>query len=124
MLCVNKWILFGLIPLILSVAFGILHSPILLLLCILSHFLILHFVPGFKGRERLGMFLMVAMSSFPINLSVLISLWRLGGFFLGSVFPLPILRCVLYYCVMFGIEEIFMGVLATLIWRAQKKSGI
>jgi len=124
MLRVNKWIFFGLIPLFLSAVAAILHSTVLFVFCALSHFLVLRFVPGFKGRESMGMFLMVALSSFPINLSVLISLCRLGGLFLGSVFPLPILRCVLYYCVMFGVEEIIMGILARLIWRTQKKSII
>lgn len=119
---VNGWLFTAVIPLVLGIAAVLSGSPVLYILLFLSHFLLLWLVPLFKGRENLWMFVTVALSSVPVNVNLLISLAGFGGVFLPSFFPFALLRAVLIFCVLFGVEEIIMGILARLIWARQKKA--
>ena len=119
----NLYCLFVLLPFAVSLSSVFTESVWLYVILLLSHFLILLFVPVFKGRENLWMFIAVAISSIPVNVLAVISLWRydiaeeIG--MLNSV-----LLCILYYAVLFSIEEIVMGLITRLIWKRQIKLPI
>jgi len=108
------------IPAVLSVMTVVKHSVILFALLVVIHFIILRIVPAFKGRENLWMFIFVAISSIPLNIYILtlVNEWEL---LFGTIFVLGILRCILYYAILFSVEEIIMGVITRLIWRRQYK---
>jgi len=121
--CLNKRLVLVGIPIALSWVTVFNRSIALLLLFILAHFVILKVVTCFKKHESLWMFVLVAVTSIPINIYVLIQLHRLDMLF-DSFFILGIFRCVLYYCILFSIEEIVMGVITRLIWKKQYKISL
>lgn len=118
---VNAWIFTLAGPLLLGIAAVLVGSPFLYFLLFLSHFLLM-LVPLFNGRENLWMFVTVALSAVPVNVKLLLSLGEFGGVFFPSLLPFAILRGVLYYCILFAMEEIIMGVITRLIWKKQKNS--
>ncbi len=118
---VNAWIFTLAGPLLLGIAAVLVGSPFLYFLLFLSHFLLM-LVPLFKGRENLWMFVTVALSAVPVNVKLLLFLGEFGGVFFPALLPFAILRGVLYYCILFAVEEIIMGVITRLIWKKQKKS--
>lgn len=118
---INGWIFTLAIPLALGIATFFMESPVLYLVLFLSHFLLM-LVPLFKGRENLWMFATVALSAIPVNVKLILFLEKFGGVFFPSLLPFALLRGVLYYCILFAVEEIIMGVITRLIWKRQKKS--
>lgn len=108
------------IPAVLSIMTVLKHSVILFVLLVIIHFVILRIVPAFKGRENLWMFIFVAISSVPLNIYILtfVNEWEL---LFGTIFVLGILKCILYYVILFSVEEIIFGVITRLIWRKQYK---
>lgn len=117
---INKGVLTLAIPAVLSLITVLKHSVVLLVLLIISHFIIIKFVPVFKGKENVWMFVFVAISSIPINFYIMLLLneWDL---LFTSFFALGVLRCILYYLVLFSMEEIIMGITTRMIWRKQYK---
>ena len=117
---INKGVLTLAIPAVLSLITVLKHSVVLLVLMIISHFIIIKFVPVFKGKENVWMFVFVAISSIPINFYIMLLLneWDL---LFTSFFALGVLRCILYYLVLFSMEEIIMGITTRVIWRKQYK---
>lgn len=117
---INKGVLTLAIPAVLSLITVLKHSVVLLVLLIISHFIIIKFVPLFKGKENVWMFVFVAISSIPINFYIMLLLneWDL---LFTSFFALGVLRCILYYLVLFSMEEIIMGITTRVIWRKQYK---
>lgn len=117
---INKGVLTLAIPAVLSLITVLKHSVVLLVLLIISHFIIIKFVPVFKGKENVWMFVFVAISSIPINFYIMLLLneWDL---LFTSFFALGVLRCILYYLVLFSMEEIIMGITTRVIWRKQYK---
>ncbi len=110
------------IPFLLGLAAVILHAPFVHILCFVSHFLLLRFVPLFKGRENLWMFLMTALSAIPVNIGFLIEFGTYGVIFYPSFLPAAILRGALYFFVLFSAEEVIMASLTRLIFKNQKKT--
>lgn len=117
---INKGVLTLAIPAVLSLITVLKHSVVLLVLLIISHFIIIKFVPVFKEKENVWMFVFVAISSIPINFYIMLLLneWDL---LFTSFFALGVLRCILYYLVLFSMEEIIMGITTRVIWRKQYK---
>lgn len=108
------------IPVVFSLMTVLKHSVLLLAVLIISHFIILRFVPVFNGHENLWMFIFVAVSTIPLNAYALIFLNELG-FLFDLTYILKALLCVIYYAALFCIEEIIMGVITRVIWRKQNK---
>ena len=120
MLRLNKSIWMAGIPFLLSVFTVMRYSLAMLLIYILAHFVILKFLPMFKHCENLGMFLIVAFSSIPINIHIFKVLNDMELLF--NSFPvINILRGVLYYIVLLSVEEVIMGILTRWIWKKQHK---
>lgn len=119
----NKGIGLITIPIALSWVAVFNRSIVLLFFFVLAHFVVMKVVKCFKGRESLWMFVLVAVTSVPINIYVLIQLHKLDMIF-DSFFILGIFRCVLYYCILFSIEEIVMGVITRLLWKKQYKISL
>jgi len=117
---INKGVLTLAIPAVLSLITVLKHSVVLLVLLIISHFIIIKFVPVFKGKENVWMFVFVAISSIPINFYIMLLLNKWDLLF-TSFFALGVLRCILYYLVLFSMEEIIMGITTRVIWRKQYK---
>ena len=120
MLFINKRMWMLAIPAALSCATVLKCSVWLLSLWVVAHFIIIGVVPTCKGRETVWMFTVVAFSSVPINIYILLLMNKLGVLF-GSMPILGVLRCILYYAVLLSVEEIVMGVVTRLIWRKQYK---
>jgi len=116
----NKGILMVGIPLLLSTMAIIKHSVTLFVLYILVHFLVLKIIPAFKYYENIGMFVIVAFSSIPINVYIFNMLVDMGIFF-DSFFIINVLRGVLYYIILLSIEEVIMGILTRWVWKKQYK---
>ena len=120
MLRLNKSIWMAGVPFLLSVFTVTRHSVVMLLIYILAHFVILKISPTFKKRENLGMFIIIAFSSIPINVYIFKTLNDTGLLF-DSFFVINILRGVLYYIVLLSVEEVIMGILTRWIWKKQRK---
>lgn len=120
MLCVRKGTWTMGIPGVLSVIAVMKPSVVLFAVLFIVHFALLRLVPAFKGRESVWMFLLVAISSIPINVCVLIFANEQNYLF-DSIFLLGVLRIIIYYSVLFSLEEIAMGVITRLIWKKQYK---
>ena len=118
MLRVNKGIWTMTIPVVLSLATVISKSLILPAVLVLAHFVVLKIAPAFRGYENVWMFIFVGISSIPLNVYVL-TLMNDHELIFEPMFVLGILRCILYYSVLFSIEEIIMGIVTRLIWRKQ-----
>lgn len=110
----------GVLPAVLSVAFLVNQSWLILLLCVLSLFIMVGIVPVFKRRESLYMFILVGIAGLPIN--VRLSYWLVSEEFISSGFLVGnILWVALLCCVFFSVEEIVFGVVTRLIWKKQYK---
>ena len=113
----------GSLPAILSTAFLINRSWLILLICILSLFVIVGVVPLFRRRESLYMFLLVAVAGLPINIRL--SYWLVSNDFISSGFLVGnILWAALLCCVFFSVEELAFGVVTRMIWKKQYKIKI
>lgn len=121
MLHMNKGLWTIGIPVGLSLALIIKHSAVLFTLFILAHFIILCVTPSFRHRESLWMFVIVAFSSVPLNIWLLVCSINCG-LFAHSVLVLNIMKCILYYITLLSVEEIIMCAVAGCIWRKQYKS--
>lgn len=108
-----------LIPPVLSLFAARNPSVLLIVLAVLSHFVVLWLTPCCRGRENIWMFVLVAISSIPLNLFCLRWLYEEDLLF-GSFFVLGIFRIMLYYTVLLSIEEVIMGLFSRLIWQKQR----
>jgi len=113
----------GALPAMLSMSSMMIQSWIMLLLCVLSLFIVVGFVPIFKRRENLYMFILVAIAGLPINIRL--SYWIVEEAFFGSGFFVgDIILGTLICCVFFSVEEVFFGVITRMIWKKQYKIKI
>jgi len=109
------------IPFVISLIAVIKNSAVLFALYIPVHFLILRLTPALKHCENTGMFVMVAISSIPVNIYVFGLMIETGVFF-GEHLLVNIFRAILYYMVLLSIEEIVMGTLTRWFWKKQYKT--
>lgn len=107
-----------LLPMCMSVA-PLSSRPVIgsFLLCI-AIFLAATFVPGFKHRENLFVFLMVWLFGIPVNLRITLFIIRFME--LRSTLT-AILYGAFIALLLFSVEEIAFGVFTRLIWRKQYK---
>lgn len=94
------------------------HSIWIAGIAVVVLFLIVKNVPICRRRENLWMFLLVAASSVPVNLSAVINLFQ-AGYWGGDFFLLSLFRGALLYLVLFSIEEIVFGYVTRLLWKRQ-----
>lgn len=110
----------GLVPVFLSILFLVHKIWWILPLCIFSLFLIVATVPLFKKRESLCMFLLVAVTGFPLNIKL--AYWLIDDLYFGMDFFIgDLCYGMLICCILFSIEEIVFGVITRLIWKRQYK---
>lgn len=109
------------IPLVISMISVIKQSVLLFGLFVVAHFVVVRIFPAFKHRESIWMFIMVALSSIPINIYILILLNEWGDIF-NSWIIVNIFRYAMCYIVLLSMEELIMGVITRLIWRRQYKA--
>lgn len=107
---------------ILSLISIIKHSAALFVLYVFAHFLVLKIFPVFRRCENIWMFVIVAFSTIPVNVYLIILLKETGLFY--SFFFLNVLKGILCYIMLFCIEEIFMGIVTRCIWKRQYKNVI
>lgn len=118
MVRLSKCILLVGIPLIFSVLAVLKNSIFMFLAYIVVHFIIMKFIPVFKSYENIGMFVLVAFSSIPINIYIVKLL--LNMILLVEIAPfISALKGILYYMVVLSIEEVIMGILTRVIWKNQ-----
>ncbi len=108
------------IPAVFSLIAVLKHFWLLFAVFILTSFIVVGVAPVCKRRENLWMFISVAVSFIPVNIYLLMLLnewdlvsstsWILGG-----------MQCVLYYGIVFSVEQIVMGVITRAIWKKQYK---
>ncbi len=114
----NVQLVTGFLPVVLSVAFLVKQSLILLLLCVLSLFVVIGTVPLFRKRESLFMFIFVAIAGLPVNIRL--AYWIVfEGFFSSGFLIGDILWMAFLCCVLFSVEEIAFGVITRMIWKKQ-----
>ena len=81
-----------------------------------SVFAIIPAIPAFKHRENLGISIIVAICSVPINI-------RLSLTCVHDLFNLNVIGEILYFItcmlVFLSLEEIIFGIFARIIWRKQ-----
>lgn len=119
----NIQLAIGSLPAILSTAFLINQSWLILLIGVLSLFVIIGVVPLFRKRESLYMFILVAVAGLPINIRL--SYWLVSEELISSGFLIGnILWGALLCCVFFSVEEIVFGVVTRMIWKKQYKVKI
>lgn len=116
----NIQLAIGSLPAILSTAFLINQSWLILLIGVLSLFVIIGVVPLFRKRESLYMFILVAVAGLPINIRL--SYWLVSEELISSGFLIGnILWGALLCCVFFSVEEIVFGIITRMIWKKQYK---
>lgn len=120
MLCIKKGIWLAGLPFVFSVITVLKKSVAMFVFFILVHFVILKIIPSFRHSENIGMFVIVAFSSIPINIYLFKLLVEMELLF-DSFLVVNILRGVLCYIVLLSVEEVIMGVLTRWIWKKQYK---
>ena len=119
----RKKMMFLVVPVALSCLFTFERSFLILAAFVLSHFVILRLVPAFKRRENLWMFLMVTLSSVPINIYILKTMY-LEKIFLNETFLMTLLRGIIVYLICFSVEQVVMGLITRVIWRDQYRISL
>lgn len=106
------------IPFGLAVAGSVMKSIICLILLIVSIFIIVAIFPCFRHRESLAICIMIALYGIPFNI-------RISYYCVKEVFQLNIIGEILYFIifffVLFSLEEIVLGIIARSIWRRQNR---
>ena len=97
------------------------RSFLLLILIPVLYLALIRITPSFRGHESLWMFILVAVSSIPPNLSVLLWMFEHMDFMFDTFFILMVFRAAIGYTVLFSIEEVVMGLITRLIWKKQRK---
>jgi len=108
------------LPVVLSIVSVIKNSVILYILFILAHFLVIKITPAFRHRESIWMFVIVAVSSIPVNVMLLEFLRDVGILYGG--FVNLFMKNLLGYVLLLSVEEVVMGTITRLIWKRQYKS--
>lgn len=119
----NIHLITGIIPLVFSTVFAVNDSWLVFGLCILSLFMVVGTVPFFRKRESLYMFIIVAITGIPVNISLCCDFISNSAFLIEPLFY-RILCSVLLFCALFSTEEIAFGLITRLIWKRQYKLKI
>lgn len=110
----------SLLPISLSIAGAIKHSPILIVLMPIALLISVALTPWARKRENIWMFLLVAVSGVPVN--IIVVRWLLGlSFFETHFFVLAFFHSVALYLMLLSMEELILGVVTRMIWKNQYK---
>ena len=109
------------IPVILSWDAMRLQSPVLLALAVTAHFGALKLAPICRHRENLWMFLLVVISTIPLNLYLLMEYGEMVGISRTYGVVSAILQSIIWYEVLLSVEELIMGIITRRIWKKQYK---
>lgn len=106
------------VPFALSLSAALMRSLLLGALAVLSLFLAVRLLPACRHRENLWMFLLAALAGIPINLTASAVLLR--TFFSSQEWGIArFLWGILLYAILFSTEQIILGVITRLLWKAQ-----
>lgn len=110
-------VLFLLIPGVISTVAVITENLWLIPLCILSLFAVIGFVPLFRKRENLWMFIGTAIAATPPNLLASV-------YFCTEIIELRFqFTCILWIMltasILLSTEEIILGIITRFIWKKQ-----
>ena len=106
----------------LSSAFSLLHNRILISIIALSMIVVFVAInPTCRQRESLWLFVMVAVSSIPLNLHFGRIFALIGSDLLGYTKWESYIVGAVGYCIAFCAEEIIYGIVGRMIWRRQYK---
>jgi len=108
------------IPAVLSCVGVLSKSVWLIVMAFFMHFVVLKLAPVCRGRENVWMFIMVIISSVPINVYLLVFM-GVNNMLFDSIFVLGLFRCVLYYAMLFSVEELILGLVTRVLWKKQHK---
>lgn len=87
---------------------------------ILSVLFIVGVVPGCRQHENMWLFVLTAIGSMPINISLTHYIIDFGIFETGFPVLGIVVTSVEIYLLLLGVEEIVIGVLGRMIWKKQK----
>ena len=87
---------------------------------ILSVLFIVGVVPGCRQHENMWLFVLTAIGSMPINISLTQYIIDFGIFETGFPVLGIVVTSVEIYLLLLGVEEIVIGVLGRMIWKKQK----
>ena len=107
------------IPTVLSAVAARQLTVINVLLYVLSHFVLLFLTPRFRGTENIGMFVMLSVSTVPINLRIAVMLFPMLDLFDINLLT-GILRCVIAFSILFSVEQLIMGFLTRIMKPRQR----
>ena len=102
------------LPLILSITSLFLRTYVLDIFAAVLIPVVACFFPLFRRRANLWTFVFVALVSLPVNIRIITKLKILDIFLYDSVF-MNILQGILAFCILFSIEQIFLGVIVAMI---------
>lgn len=106
----------------LSSAFSLLHNRVLISIIALSMIVVLVAInPTCRQRESLWLFVMVAVSSIPLNLHFGRVFTLIGSDLFGYTKWESYIVGTVGYCIAFCAEEIIYGIVGRMIWRRQYK---
>lgn len=109
------------IPFVLAIITIILESKLLLLLTIFSIYLVVAKIPNFKHHENIGVATIGTMCSIILNTKLAYSLIPddlLMSLNLPMIF-LIVLYFIIFWFVLFCLEQLFFGIIAAIIWKDQ-----
>ena len=110
----------SLLPILLSAAGVINHSPILIALLPFALLTAAAFTPWARNRENVWLFLLTAVSGIPINIMLIRRLLGLPVFE-SCFFLLTVFRGAALYIMLLSAEELMLGVITRMIWKKQYK---
>ena len=104
------------VPTLVSALAVIADAKWLILLSIMLLFSCVAILPCFRHKENIGMFMLAAVASTPVNLAIVID--RAASFSqLPLIFQSAI--CILLCGALFSAEEIVLGAAARMLWKRQ-----
>lgn len=104
----------GILPTAIVTSAVVVNKPLMSILAILILILSASMLPLLKRRANLWAFVFTTIATIPLNIFFITMIDEFGLFFYESAF-MSILFGVLYYCVLFSLEQIAIGVTVRLI---------
>ena len=110
----------GFLPLPITITGLVTHKYSVLVLSLVLLVISVTLLPMFRKNANLWAFVFTAAVSVPLNIYVIRLLIDLDLFLYESTF-MNILMGILYYCVLFSVEEVIVGSLVGIITAGSKK---
>jgi len=99
----------------------VLYSGRLIQVCLLfaAVFLFVAYSSECRGTENIWIFMLVAIGFIPINIALVMQLYEYV-YLLASGPIGKILSVIIFYAILFSLEEIIAGLIGRIIWREQR----